>query len=191
MKQFIKELKEFTKELRQRINESLNDETKRYLKIFGIWYGVVVFSGILWLIPIHWHQPKIDEILSELAFIIFSPFGLLVAFLPAILTLKFLFSKIQNIVVRVLLTAVIIPCTNMIYFFIGYLPNIDAIITIAVFLGFFAIFWFVPIAFLTALFMPEKLLPRKYICAGTLALMDVFGLFLAMHILEMFLGIID
>ena len=185
-------MKQFIKNLRQRIKESFNDENKRYLKIFGIWYGIAVFTAIAWIVFVEFHNLNLGEFLSALACIIFSPFGMLVAFLPAIFALKFLFGKIQNIVARVVLTAVIIPFTNMIYFLIGhYLPRIDVIEPIALLLGFFAIFWFVPTAFLTALFMPKKLLPRKYICAGTLALMDFFGLVLAINLLDMYVKVID
>lgn len=185
-------MKEFFKELRQRINESLNDENKRYLKIFGIWYGVAVFTAIAYIVFFEFHNMNLGEILSTLVFIILCPFGVLVAFLPAIFALKFLFGKIRNIFARMALTAVIIPCTNAVYFLLGEnVPSIYLLSTIALITGFLSLFWIIPTTFFVALFIPKKLLPSKFACAGTLALMDVFGLVLALHLLDMYLTIVD
>lgn len=49
---------------------------------------------------------------------IYAPIGSFIVFLPTIILLYFLFKKIKNYYARVILTAFLIPFTNMIYFFI-------------------------------------------------------------------------
>ena len=185
-------MKEFFEKLKNRIYETLNDETKRYLKIFGIWYFITLFLSLLFILLKSLNNFGIGETLYELAFAIFYPFGIIIVFLPAIFALKFLFGKIHNIFARMVLTGVIIPCTNAVYFLLGEnVPSIDLLSTIALITGFLSLFWIIPTTFFVALFIPKKLLPSKFACAGTLALMEVFGLPLAMQLLNTYLKIID
>lgn len=149
----------------------MNERTKNILKIMEIWFGIILILMTLWgFFVAHGELESIWEIF--LVFIICS-FGFFIVFFPTILLLYFIFKKIQNKNLRILLTAFSIPFTNLIYLFIEHFCfgsefNSNLI-------GFCTLFVTLPIAFLIGLCTPKSILPIKWGIIKTVILTAIFG----------------
>lgn len=158
----------------------MNDTTKKRLKIIGIYYGVNFILSFLWCCVIAGGEltpPNAKDILNILLWSFSMPIILLVVsciiFVPAIITLYFLFKKIQCIKYRIILTAFIIPFNNLVYLFIEHFYFRSEIISS--FIGFYALFIILPIIFITTLCIPKSLLKFKWEIINTNILTYIFG----------------
>ena len=159
----------------------MNEKVKNILKIAGIYYLVSfiivylfdLFNNNLALTTVFtniWQNLLFPMIAAGLFVIIFS---------PAILFLYFIFKKIKNTKIRIVLTAFLIPFTNMVYYLIeNVLFRGDTIISLVI--GAYSLFVILPLCFISTVFVPKKWLPIKWHIVITVILMEIFGWFLIM-----------
>ena len=146
-----------------------NDKTRNiFIIILGWWILSIVMSIIGELLK--WSVYK-DSIRA----FVLAPIGCCIAFSPTILLLHFLFKKKENKYVRVLMTAFLIPFTNMIYFYFTKLIGAEVLNDFSMLLGFFTVFAAIPIAFVTSLCLPKSILPFKWYIILTNILMEIFA----------------
>ena len=165
----------------------MNEKVKNILKIAGIYYLVSFITLFLYNLLVS--NFKIADILGtmgiNLLFLIVLAGLFVIIFSPAILVLYFLFKKIKNTKIRIVLTAFLIPFTNMVYYLIeNVLFRGDTIITLVI--GAYSLFSVLPLCFISTLFVPKKWLPIKWQIVITIMLMEIFG-----WLLIMFLGFLS
>ena len=156
----------------------MNEKTKNILKILEIWYIVRFILCIIWCLCVgHNNLLNIKDFLGSLLFCILEPICLLVftalAFLPAIIVLYFLFKKIKNINLRIILIAFIIPFTNLIYYIIEHFLIDFEIFSMII--GFYTLFVFLPTALIVTLCAPKSILPFKKEFIKANILMGIIG----------------
>ena len=154
----------------------MNEKVKNILKIAGIYYLVSFLTVSLFnLIDNNFAITTVfTNLWQNLLFPIIAAGLFVIIFSPAILILYLLFKKIKNIKARIVLTAFLIPFTNLIYLLIeqifwGY----NAIISFII--GFCALFAVLPLIFIVAAVIPKKLLPIKWFIVITVILTEIFG----------------
>ena len=160
----------------------MDEKIKNILKIAGICYLVSFITLFLFSLFTMFLFPEqkltIFDIFISLFQCMLSPFIIIISFViifsPAILLLYLLFKKIKNVKGRIVLTAFLIPFTNMIYLLIEHLCIEDFAI-ISLIIGFCALFIFLPLSFISILFVPEKWLPIKWQIVITIILTEIFG----------------
>lgn len=152
--------------IRKRWKMKISELSKKIFIITAIW---LLSCFIISILADRYLMENFNSFLPSL---ILSPIGCCIAFIPTIFLLYFLFKKVINKFKRVLLTAFLIPFTNMIYFFVEmHLP--DPIFSL--FLGFYSLYATLPIVFITALLTPKSILPIKWYVILTDVLMWIFG----------------
>lgn len=148
-----------------------NEKTKNIFIVIAIWWTlsvIMALMGELWK-TLPWAFGYKDALYS----FIFAPIGSFIVFLPTIILLYFLFKKIKNYYARVILTAFLIPFTNMIYFFIEGKFLGESFFSMII--GFFTLCGTLPIVSATALCCPKSILPFKWYIILTNFLMAVLG----------------
>ena len=146
-----------------------NDKTRNiFIIILGWWILSIVMSIIGELLK--WSVFK-----DSICVFVFAPIGCCIAFLPTILLLHFLFKKNKNKYVRVLMTAFLIPFTNMIYYFAMELIGAKVLNSFVIILGIYIVLVAIPIAFVTSLCLPKSILPFKWYIILTSILMEIFA----------------
>ena len=136
----------------------MNEKYKNILKIIGIWFGVILILTFLWWF--FFERTDFKSVLKYFLILVASPIGFCVLFSPAILALYFLFKKIQNKNLRILLTAFLIPFNNLIYLAVGHFFY-DDLESLSVTAGFISLFMFLPVALVATFCIPKSLLPFK------------------------------
>lgn len=150
----------------------MNEKTKNILKIIGIWFGVNLILTFLW-----WYffeRTDFKSVLENFLILVASPIGFCILFSPAIIALYFLFKKIQNKNLRILLTAFLIPFNNLIYLAIGHFFYND-LEALSILGGFASLFMILPIALVVTFCIPKSLLSFKKEAIFTNILMWFFG----------------
>ena len=165
----------------------MNEKVKNILKIAGIYYFVSFI--IVYLFDLFNNNFAITTVFTNIWQNLLFPMvaaGLFVIiFSPAILVLYFIFKKIKNIKIRIVLTAFLIPFTNMVYYLIeNVLFRGDTIISLVI--GAYSLFVILPLSFISTVFIPKKWLPIKWQTLITVILMEIFG-----WLLIMFLGFLS
>lgn len=156
----------------------MKEKTKNILKIFGIYYLVFFLILIILMVPIQIVDPSDNNYLLSLSVSVLYPIThilYVLVFLPAIIVLYFLFKKFKGAKARILLTAFLIPFSNMIYYFIEYFIINNTDCYVSMFIGFYSIVLLLPSLLFATLFVPKSLLPFKKEVIKTLSLMFLFG----------------
>lgn len=158
----------FMIELKMRWEMTKEELRKKIFIIVGIWFSLAAIIAItdeLWrYLDIGYKDILYGSILGPIADFI--------AFIPTIFLLYQLFKKFENKFIRVLLTAFLIPFTNLIYFYAEALLKGPEY---SLYIGYFAVFVTLPVIFLTALCTPKSVLPIKWYVILTDILMAIFG----------------
>lgn len=159
----------------------MNEKTKKILKFSGIWYGISFTLSVIWcIIAGGTNLTESNGFLSALAYCVLlpicMPLAIGIVFSPAIIALYFLFKKIKNKNTRIILTAFIIPFTNLIYLFIEHFLFIHTDFEIySIIIGACALVMLIPTALIVILCTPKSLLPLKKELAYICLLMEIFG----------------
>lgn len=148
----------------------MNEKTKNFLRIFGVWY-VIAFVITIIADKQFLYMPWIG---FSLLIPVLVPLLLFLVFLPTIILLYFLFKIIKNKVLRMLLIAFAIPFTNLIYFLIGIILSFGKEFSLEI--GSYSLFFILPTVFATALCLPKKWLSVKWEIVITSVLMWLFGI---------------
>lgn len=172
--------KELSEELEKEKEETQkqSDIFIKWLKIFGI-YSLICFLISFGFV---FYSIAIGDTVTDFAIIAsvllspILPLIVILAFLPTIIILYFLFKIIKNINSRILLTAILIPFTNLIYLFIEHFKYDFELYSEII--GGISLFVVLPLIFTAALFSPKKLLPYKWEIIKTDILMIIFGIVL-------------
>lgn len=154
----------------------MDKKTINPLKILSIWFGIILVLTFLWwcFVPQYGFCSAVEFFLL----LIFCSLGFFIVFWPLIYVLYFLFKKIKNKCLRILLVSFLIPFTNLIYLFIEHFCfNSDFISNI---IGFSSLFCTIPLCFITALCTPKFILPIKWEIIITTVLTAIFGIGLIM-----------
>ena len=164
----------------------MSDDMKRILKIAGIWYLTSVICGFAAFFRAAYifndmSFSKITEWLQGIFFYpLMTPFLVVLIFLPAIFILYLLFKKIKNYIVRMVMTAFMIPFNNFIYFQLADNLNLHEYFeAFTIGTGAIALFGILPVSFIASLIIPRVLLPIKRYVTGGIVLMFIFGWILA------------
>ena len=124
----------------------MNKKTINILKILSIWFGIVPVLTFLWCYFVS--QYDFSSMAGIFLVLIICSLGFFIVFSPLILALYFLFKKIKNKYLRILLVAFLIPFTNLIYLFIEHFCfNSDFYSNL---IGFFTLFCTIPLYSITA-----------------------------------------
>ena len=150
----------------------MNKKTINILKILSIWFGIVLVLTFLWCYFVS--QYDFSSMAGIFLVLIICSLGFFIVFSPLILALYFLFKKIKNKYLRILLVAFLIPFTNLIYLFIEHFCfNSDFYSNL---IGFFTLFCTIPLYSITALCIPKSILPIKWDIITTTVLTAIFGI---------------
>ena len=147
------------------------------LKIAGLWLGIISIVSIIYNCFNCSSIYTVKDFLHSVGEGILLPFAILgetlPIFIPTIIILYFLFRKFKGYKTRIWLVSFLIPFTNMVYFFIDAIKTGDGISSQMI--GFWAIFFILPMITVLTLFTPKSLLSIKSEILKTCGLMFAFG----------------
>lgn len=158
---------------------------KNILKIAGIWYLTSVICGLgCCIYDVIDSNMIVSGVLGWLKGIFFyplvTPFLAVLIFLPAIFILYLLFKKIKNYIVRMVMTAFMIPFNNFVYYYAAnYLDLPRLVKDYVLYIGGISLFIVLPVSFIASLIIPRVLLSIKKYVTGGIVLMFIFGWILA------------
>ena len=170
---------------------------KRILKIAGIWYLTSVICGLGYciydaVVSNMFLSGVIEWLKGIFFFPLVTPFLAVLIFLPAIFILYLLFKKIKNYIVRMVMTAFMIPFNNFVYFQLADKFNFhNSLEEFVVLIGIYALYAVLPVSFIASLIIPRVLLPIKRYVMGSIVLMFIFGWILAIFCIAQIVNNID
>lgn len=159
----------------------MKEKIQKYLKIFGIYYVTYFILNLAISLFLMFVAGPIENFPDDIFIILLmsaiNPLILimpLIAFIPVIILLYFLFKKIKEKKARIFLIAFLIPFLNLIYCVIEH-QLVGQPEMVSMMIGASVLFIILPLSFVISCCLPKRLLPIKKEVILTIPLMGLFG----------------